>query len=58
MKLYVPLFGSTQDVCEFAPAEQTEGREEGEPERPGMPAELMGFFDRHPLAIRVEHARG
>jgi hypothetical protein len=23
-----------------------------------MPAELMGFFDRNPLAIRVEHARG
>jgi hypothetical protein len=33
-----------QDVCEFAPAEQTEGREEGEPERHGMPAELKGFF--------------
>ena len=23
-----------------------------------MPAELMGFFDRNPLAIRLEHARG
>jgi hypothetical protein len=23
-----------------------------------MPAELMGFFDRNPLAVRVEYARG
>jgi hypothetical protein len=47
-----------QDIREFSPAEQTEGRQEGHSERHGMPAELMGFFDRNPLAIRVEHARG
>jgi hypothetical protein len=32
-----------QDIREFSPAEQTEGREEGHPERHGMPAELMGY---------------
>jgi hypothetical protein len=47
-----------QDVCEFPPTEQTEGCEEGEPERHGMPTEFIGFFNRHPLAIRVKHARG
>jgi hypothetical protein len=47
-----------QDIREFAPAEQTEGREEGHPKRHGMPAEFMGLFDGNPLAIRVEHARG
>ena len=47
-----------QDIREFSPAEQTEGRQEGHSEWHGMPAELMGFFDRNPLAIRVEHARG
>jgi hypothetical protein len=45
-----------QDIREFSPAEQAESREEGHPERHSMPAELMGFFDRNPLAIRVEHA--
>jgi hypothetical protein len=47
-----------QDIREFSPAEQTEGRQEGHSERHGRPAELMGFFDRNPLAIRVEHAGG
>ena len=47
-----------QDIRELSPAEQTEGREEGHPERHGMPAELIGFFDRNPLAVRVEYARG
>ena len=47
-----------QDIREFSPAEQTEGREEGHPERHGMPAEFIGFFDRDPLAIRLEDGRG
>jgi hypothetical protein len=47
-----------QDIRECSPAEQTEGRQEGHSEWHGMPAELMGFFDRNPLALRVEHARG
>ena len=47
-----------QDIREFSPAEQTEGGQEGHPERHGMPAEFVGFFDRDPLAVRVEHGRG
>ena len=49
---------SHPEIRACSPAEQTADREEGQPERHGLPAALRGCFDRHPLAIRVEPARG
>jgi hypothetical protein len=47
-----------QDIREFPTTEQTESGQESHPERYGMPAEFIGFFDRDPLAVCPEDGRG
>jgi hypothetical protein len=47
-----------QDIREFPTAEQTESGQEGHPERHGMPAEFIGFFDCDPLAVCLEYGWG